>query len=287
MKRILYSFLIVFLCSSPLMALETVSPQQLFDFASSLHSSRDYYGAVIEFKRLVSYFPSGPLTEEASFMIGKSYYDAGRMEDAAKTFESFVGVFPDSKNIEAALAFMAKADYASGYYKRGIKRLLDVKVGLKDQSMMRASDYLIGWGYLGDHDFDRSNSVFHYVSTSESEYREFARSLAYDVKKGKDLPSKSPLLAGLFSSILPGSGQMYAGRYYDGLVSFFFNALFIYLAADNFRIDNDPTAILFTAIELGWYTGNIYSAVGSAHKYNEVQKDEFVGGLKIKYGFEF
>jgi hypothetical protein len=41
---------------------------------------------------------------------------------------------------------------------------------------------------------------------------------------------------------------------------------------------------VITAVEAGFYVGNIYSAVNSAHKYNRAQERDFVEGLKKKAG---
>ncbi len=78
------------------------------------------------------------------------------------------------------------------------------------------------------------------------------------------------------SSVLPGSGQFYNERYEDGVYTFILNALFItgaYLAIDN---ENYPVAAILIIFELGWYSGNLYSAANGAHKYNrKIDEDIF------------
>jgi hypothetical protein len=37
---------------------------------------------------------------------------------------------------------------------------------------------------------------------------------------------------------------------------------------------------ILTFFELGWYSGNIYSAVSSAHKYNRERKKEYLDLLE-------
>ncbi len=37
---------------------------------------------------------------------------------------------------------------------------------------------------------------------------------------------------------------------------------------------------ILTFFELGWYSGNIYSAVSSAHKYNQKKKREYLDSLE-------
>ncbi len=44
--------------------------------------------------------------------------------------------------------------------------------------------------------------------------------------------------------------------------------------------DLDALGGIITFFELGFYSGNIYSAVSSAHKYNRVEKSKFLKYLK-------
>lgn len=76
------------------------------------------------------------------------------------------------------------------------------------------------------------------------------------------------------SAILPGSGQFYNERYKDGVCSFVLNALFILGAYKAFDNDNCAVGGILTIFEVGWYTGNIYSAISGAHKYNRKIDDD-------------
>ena len=287
MRYLILTLLFMIAFSGQLYALEAGAPQQLFDFASTLYDSRNYYGAVLEFQRLLSYYPGSSLTKEASFMIGMSYYRAGKVEEAAQAFDFFISTYPKSDKAKDALINIAEGYYKNRKYLAGIHKLNEIKTRHNPGELSATSEYLMGWGYLGKQLFPESSSIFYYLSTRESEYRTEADELYRYLKLAEKLPEKSPLLAGVLSAIIPGSGQIYSERFYDGLVSFFLNAAFIYLASEGYRTGNNSTGLFFSVIELGWYTGNIYSAVGSAHKYNEEKRDEFVNSLKIKYGFQF
>jgi hypothetical protein len=94
------------------------------------------------------------------------------------------------------------------------------------------------------------------------------------------LPQKSPTTAGLLAAGLPGAGHLYTERPKDAAVAFLLNASFIAAAVELFRKDNNILGGIVTFIEAGWYLGNIYSAVNSAHKYNKHKKDEFLQRLR-------
>jgi hypothetical protein len=40
---------------------------------------------------------------------------------------------------------------------------------------------------------------------------------------------------------------------------------------------------ILAALEVGWYTGNIYSAVNCAHKYNRKNQEDFRKGLTDQF----
>jgi hypothetical protein len=58
------------------------------------------------------------------------------------------------------------------------------------------------------------------------------------------------------------------------------NGLFIWAAVQAFQSDQDVLGGILTFIELGFYSGNIYSAVNAAHKYNRKVRNDFRGNLK-------
>lgn len=86
----------------------------------------------------------------------------------------------------------------------------------------------------------------------------------------KEHPRKSPFVAGALSTILPGSGKVYAGKWKDGLVSLLFvgaNAYSSYRGFSNAGIQS-PYGWLFGGLAVGFYTGGIYGAQKAAKIYN-------------------
>jgi hypothetical protein len=90
---------------------------------------------------------------------------------------------------------------------------------------------------------------------------------------------KSPTTAGILA-VLPGAGHLYCERYRDAGIAFVLNAAFIWGMVEAFRHENYVVGGILTFFELGWYSGNIYSAVSSAHKYNRDKKKEYLDGLE-------
>jgi TM2 domain-containing membrane protein YozV len=74
---------------------------------------------------------------------------------------------------------------------------------------------------------------------------------------------KSPVLAGIMSGIIPGSGKIYAGKTGAGIASFIGTAGFGFIAWENYRklgISHAKT-IIFGSIFAFNYVSNIYGSV--------------------------
>lgn len=86
---------------------------------------------------------------------------------------------------------------------------------------------------------------------------------------------KSPLLAGMFSGIIPGSGKIYAGKTGEGIASMIATTGFGFIAWENYRklgIDHVKT-ILFGGIFAASYISNIYGSVISVKIIENEYKD--------------
>jgi putative component of membrane protein insertase Oxa1/YidC/SpoIIIJ protein YidD len=116
----------------------------------------------------------------------------------------------------------------------------------------------------------------------------------------QDLPYRSPALAGSLSAIVPGTGQMYCGRYQEGFWAFVVCGAFAFASYEAFDHDLEWVGAATTLTGLSWYSGNIYGATSAAHKYNRRTRDERIsnwierlgvthgnGQLKIMLKFEF
>jgi len=106
-----------------------------------------------------------------------------------------------------------------------------------------------------------------------------AVSLLFDYRF--DPPYKSPALAGILSTVIPGSGKMYLGEWGDGITALLATSLFAFLAYDNFRADHITRAWIFTGLGAFFYAGNIYGSVAAAQIFNARIDFEFNNGLKL------
>lgn len=82
--------------------------------------------------------------------------------------------------------------------------------------------------------------------------------------------TKSPVKAGIFSAVIPGSGRVYTQDYTNGLLSLLFIGGSAWQSASRFK-QNGITSVtgwIYGGIAFSFYLGNIYGSVKSAKKYN-------------------
>jgi outer membrane protein assembly factor BamD (BamD/ComL family)/TM2 domain-containing membrane protein YozV len=255
---------------------------KLFGFAESLFAEGDYYRAITEYKRFNYLYPVDILVEKADFRIGECYFKAGRRSEAIDSFNVFIRQYP-------AGALRPDALYLKGQAEKEQKRYTDALTTFDE--LIRTGDanyrdralYAQALVLLAQQDWQRARETF---ASLPQESPLYPSAIIYSDGLGRmdGLPRKSPALAGTLAAVLPGAGHLYAERPRDGLVSFLLNGSFIWAAVELFRNNNNVAGGIVAFFELGWYGGNIYSAVGSAHKYNQRVEDEFLQGLKEKSG---
>lgn len=114
-----------------------------------------------------------------------------------------------------------------------------------------------------------------------------ARNFSSGLEHIDNLPVKSPAIAGSLAAVVPGAGHLYTGRKKGALVAFLLNGAFIWAAVELFDDEKYVAGGIVTFFELGWYSGNIYSAVSSTHKYNRRVKEEFLQNLKNRSSLSY
>lgn len=258
---------------------------KLFGFAEALFAEADYYRAITEYKRFNYLHPSDNLIEKSNFRIGQCYFKAGRWAETIDSFDAFIQKHPSGVYYPDALYLKGKAE-------KELKRFSDALATFDSLAGINADDYLDKALYeralvlLAQQDWQKAREAFA-MTPKESPLHPSADIYVQGLDRMDALPRKSPELAGMLAAVLPGAGHLYTERPRDALASFLLNAAFIWAAVECFRNDNNVAGGIVAFFELGWYGGNIYSAVSSAHKYNRRVSDEFLQSLKDKTGLSF
>lgn len=99
-------------------------------------------------------------------------------------------------------------------------------------------------------------------------------------------PQKDIRRAQILSSIVPGLGEIYAGRPWHGLFTFSLNLLSAGLAVQSFARRRYLDGILISGFLWSrFYQGGIENAAREASKYNEEKKNAYLKEIAKRYGF--
>lgn len=251
-----------------------------FEFAEQLFTEKDFNRAITEYKRFIFLFPDNNLCEKSYFRICESHFNAGKWVDAIVSSKKFIGDFPHSPLLNDAW-------YLKGMSEKNLKRYDEALSSFKSiiesysEPLRNKAFYQVALMYVEMENWAVAREYFLKVSDQNTLYPS-ACLFSSGLENIDNLPHKSPALAGTFAAIIPGAGHLYTERPQDAFIAFLLNGAFIWAAVELFNDDNYVAGGVVSFFELGWYSGNIYSAVSSAHKYNRRVKGEFIQNLKNK-----
>ena len=97
--------------------------------------------------------------------------------------------------------------------------------------------------------------------------------------RGEKVPGRSGFLAALMSAVLPGAGQMYSGRFWDGFRALTVNGLLIFSTYKLVEDEHYAGAYLLSGITLPFYVGNIMGARVAAQDYTTRKRSDFIDSL--------
>jgi len=255
-----------------------IDPERQFQFAEDYFQNGEYYRAIGEYKRFIYFFPSSDKVELARYKIGLCFLNGEQYLEAIKAFDELIG---DYQNTGYALKSYLKISRAYVLLKRYDAALTHIKNVITiapNQEIKDEAYYQGGWVYLEMGLWEKAQKYFEEISVQNRKNYNLKK-IIMELDRKLPLKRKNPTTAGLLA-IIPGAGHLYCERKKDALISFLLNGAMIYAAYEAFDHDLDVIGGIITFFELGFYSGNIYSAVSSAHKYNRDEKSKFLDYLK-------
>ena len=250
-----------------------------FEFGRELMHDGKYELAVKEFERFMHFFPDDRRVPSARYLTGVCYLRQGRYKDARQVFTEIFSSNPDGEFAGKAVFMMGETYYEEGFPDKAEYFFAEAAKKYPSSDLKNASFYRLGWARMREHRWKEASEEFGRVEKGSSLY-DSAQALAKQSLKGELLPSKDPVTAGVMAGVVPGLGHVYLSRYKDAAVAFLLNGLFIWATVESFQQDHNVLGGILAFFELGWYAGNIYSAVNGAHKYNRKVRDDFSKSFK-------
>lgn len=255
-----------------------IDSDEQFDFAQSYMENGEYNRAISEFDRFIYFFPKDRRVPLARHLIGICYLKDGRYKDARKVFLRTVGDDPDSPFAGKALFLIGESYYEQGASDEAEYYFGQVLERYPSRQLKNAARYRLGWTRMQENRWRDASEDFKKVER-ESRLYGSAKYLSEESLKGELLPHKNPVYAGIMAGVIPGLGHAYVSRYKDAVVAFLLNGLFIWATIESFHQGHNVLGGILAFFEVGWYAGNIYSAVNVTHKWNRKVRDDFRKGL--------
>jgi tol-pal system protein YbgF len=251
----------------------TIDSEEQFQFARQTMERGEYLMAVAEFERFIHFFPKDEKVPEAHYLIGFCYLKAKEYQSTRKALENLYRGYSDRPVAGKALFLMGESYYRQGLQKEAQEVFKKVIETYPHLEVKHAAQYRLAWSRMKADQWREASETFKMVEKESPLYHN-AQDLAELSLKGEALPYKKPTTAGALA-ILPGLGHLYCERPKDALVAFLLNGLTIWAAIEAFDEDLQVLGGILLFLEVGFYAGNIYSAVNSAHKHNRKVKNDF------------
>lgn len=261
-------------------------PDSVYRFGLALETDGEYYRAVSEFKRVLHYWPDSPQAMGSRYHIGMSYLEGRRYEDAVSHFQALLYLKPGSSWEIPARYGLGAAFYAQTRYDFALKEVTWLEDRTDDPSFRHDLVLSEIWCHLRKRDPAAAAAAADRLpdTADGSATRSDLRTILDDLTRWRP---RKPWLAGIMSAVVPGSGQMYAGRWRDGVISFVINGLFITGCVSALRSDRTEVGVLLGVLEMGWYSANIYNAMNDAHKMNYSRWNDHLKIIDYRFGSPF
>lgn len=251
----------------------------IFRFAEELLGRQEFKQALIEYERVLSYFPNSPFNILAAKRIFQCYYQAQEYLNVIHWGQQMIkkGLLLDNE-MEIKL-YMGISYFKLRNFLKAREQFQDISDNTK--GLLRDKALLFtGLCFVHEGKWEDAQKTFACL-LSNSEYYEKATELLKLASQGPLLKQKNPVTAGVLA-IIPGMGYLYDGYKQTALSSFIVNTLFFWGTA---KAEDKGLKATMGILSFGWYIGNIYGSVMSAYRKNERIKGNFFKQFNDRFDF--
>jgi hypothetical protein len=255
-KVILFIFII---CTLPCNAQNFYDEQHSAKFADYLFQSQQYDLAANEYERLIY---ANSSENQYKLMLLRSYRKSGNLDLAQKRFSDifkdslYFTIEPVAQEYIHVLMLQNQLSDAA-YFNQTHKNISQLQ---SKYNLMQLNLLAKNW--------KAADSIAQLINPLESQYQDILQS-------ANSMKYRSPGLALVFSTVVPGTGKIYAGYWKDGLISLLFVAATgwqAYRGFDNKGV-NSVSGWIWGSISTGFYFGNLYGSYKSAKRFNYRQNE--------------
>jgi TolA-binding protein/TM2 domain-containing membrane protein YozV len=271
---------------SPLASLPLVSTARqppLFAFAQSLYAAGEYYRAIGEFQRFLFVQPEHPLASEAQLTIGLAFFCGERWLQAVEVFRQVARTTPNAMMRAEAVLWMAETRTRGGDQVEAIRLYQELIRQYPESVIAQRAAYLIGWSYVQLRQWEEAREAFARIDP-QSPYYASGKRLDVALGTPPELPHRSPSVARVLSTVLPGAGQIYTGHTLDGLIGLGLHAALIASTIGAVGAGLEGAAGISAFFTWGFYRTQRSYAASLAEDFNAQAETRFIGQLAAQEG---
>ncbi len=249
------------------------SETSLLGFADHLFEQGHYYQAVTEYDRFIYFNPDHPSVPRVRLQIARCHKMGAQYDKAIELYRQLVVLYAGrEEGIEASFqvseCFRLNEDFDQAL--NGYSRFISENPA---HPLAEKARWNMAWTCLQLEDYTSARDELLALNESER-YRAPAQELIAALDELPHARHKSPVIAGVLAALMPGAGHLYTGQKKQALFSFVTNALLIFGSYEAFDKEVYTAGGFLSLFSLNYYSGNIFGAITSAHRFNRLQRDE-------------
>jgi tetratricopeptide (TPR) repeat protein len=262
-----------------------ITEQSLLGFADKLYKDHEFDKALVEFQRFLYYFPNYSSKYNVMLKMARCYKYSGFHDNAAEILTGIISSGYEKGVIDDALFELGDTHYLFGEYEGAAIEFKKLYEETQDFDLKNKAGFMLTFSYLRADEASKASDTTTAMEWRKSISSENFQKLVHGVRDYYNLERKSPLLSGVMSAVIPGTGHFYISRYRDGVLALILNGLFATCAYEFFDKGHTSPGILFSFFEMSIYSGTIFSSVSQTYKYNQFIRNEYIDKLETDLGY--
>jgi len=246
-------------------------PEKILTFGNYLYSRAEFALAEGEYRRYLHCLPKAD--DSIGLRVGYCRLYDGRPGPAMEWFRELTSTLKNRSCREEAGYLMAYSLFVQRRYSEVDSALvLGIESPPEQHSVVRRRFLSVASRLLGGPAVD-----WHSLMSGCDQNISPWQNLQQLCQKRDDASSKSPVLAGVLSSVVPGLGKMYAGRFEDGLLALLAVGVTAWQGVDGFSRDGSKSVKgwIFGSMSAVMYGGNILGSVVEVEIQHSIAEHDF------------
>jgi tetratricopeptide (TPR) repeat protein len=240
--------------------------------ADALFNLQSYDESITEYKRFLFFNPDDERAGYGYYRIGLAYRAERNWEKAVDALKTSIKLTDNDKLRDERTIELGITLIASGNYSFAQMELLKVSEFSQYQFLKKKASHFQGVAYLYMYNWEGARRAFDtfYSHSSEQRRSEKAKNIDALLIEAQHLPYKSVTIAKTLSAFLPGTGQIYASNWRNGLNAMLINSLTAGLLLNAvMEKQYQDAALIFLLLFQRYYLGNRYQAAERIKEYND------------------